>query len=83
MDQPICQSCSMPMNEDQFGTNQDGSVNRDYCVYCFKDGAFTSDETMEQMIDICVPHMVGPEFTEAQARETLARVMPELKRWKK
>ncbi len=85
MDQPICQSCTMPMGTEDFGTNKDGSANADYCKYCYQDGAFTSDTTMQEMIEICVPHMVGPEsgFTEPQARAMLQEMMPELKRWKK
>ena len=46
----------MPLESpDLYGTNADGSKNEDYCNYCFKDGSFTSDETMEQMIETCVP----------------------------
>jgi len=52
----ICQSCAMPMeNMDLHGTNADGSQNDDYCHYCFMDGAFTSDKSMEEEIEICVP----------------------------
>ncbi len=36
----ICQSCGMPMQEEQYGTNQDGSRNEKYCCYCYKDGGF-------------------------------------------
>ena len=41
-----CQSCGrLPMQTtEQFGTNKDGSVNREYCCYCYKDGAFTSND---------------------------------------
>ena len=39
----------MPMaDEELFGTNADGSKNEDYCIYCFKDGEFTSDMDKEQ-----------------------------------
>ena len=30
----ICQSCGMPMQEEQYGTNRDGSKNHTYCCYC-------------------------------------------------
>lgn len=47
----FCQSCGMPLEADEhFGTNKDGSKNTDYCAYCFKDGAFTADITMDEMI---------------------------------
>jgi len=84
MEKTICQSCTMPMSEGDFGTNQDGSANGDYCKYCFADGAFTGEMTMQEMIDVCVPHMASPEsgMTEKEARALLDKTMPELKRWK-
>lgn len=83
MDKPICQSCGMPMTPEDFGTNKDASANEEYCKYCFKDGAFTSDETLEEMIESCVKFMAEPgsEFTEEQARQYLQESMPKLKRW--
>ena len=53
MEQKFCQSCGMPLTEEIKGTNADGSRNEDYCIYCYKDGAFTRDCTMEEMIDFC------------------------------
>ncbi|MDE6146321.1 MAG: zinc ribbon domain-containing protein, partial [Muribaculaceae bacterium] len=53
MDMKFCQSCGMPLTNDVFGTNADGTQNEDYCIYCYKDGKFAQDMTMEQMIDHC------------------------------
>ena len=54
MQQTICQSCGMPLtNPEQFGTNADGSMNQDYCIYCYKDGKFIDDVSMEEYIDMC------------------------------
>ena len=52
-DEKICQSCCMPLNEDELcGTEVDGEKSRDYCIYCYKDGEFTrSDSTLDMMID--------------------------------
>lgn len=81
----ICQSCGMPMQTEDYGTNKDGGANSEYCKYCYENGAFTSDETMEQMIETCVPYMVKEDtgMTEEKARGMLQEVMPQLKRWKK
>lgn len=82
----ICQSCGMPMAEgaDLFGTNQDGSPNDEYCKYCFKDGTFGNpDETLEEMINSCVPFMVEEGMSAEDARTYLEKVLPTLKRWKK
>ena len=53
MDQSFCQSCGMPLNPSILGTNADGTKSSDYCTYCFKDGAFTGDFTMEEMVEFC------------------------------
>lgn len=32
----------MPMSEDEhLGTEANGTLSKDYCVYCYRDGAFT------------------------------------------
>lgn len=81
----FCQSCGMPLTEEMLGTNKDGSKNEDYCNYCYKDGAYTDEMTMEQMIDFCVPDMVehNEGMTEAKAREMMNEFFPKLKRWSK
>lgn len=82
----LCQSCGMPLGEetDLCGTELDGSKNADYCSYCYKDGDFTADLTMEEMINSCVPFMTAahPELAPAKARAMMRAVLPNLKRWK-
>ena len=47
----FCQSCGMPLADPGlFGTNADGTPNTEYCLYCYKDGDFTADLTMDEMI---------------------------------
>lgn len=82
MPQTICQSCGMPMKEEMYGTNADGSANAEYCKYCFENGAFHNPgETMEQMIETCVPFMVQEGIAEQDARAQLKAGLPRLKRW--
>ena len=46
----FCQSCGMPLTEEtHFGTNADGGKNRSYCIYCYQNGAFTDERSMEEM----------------------------------
>ena len=82
-DMQLCQSCGMPLTEELYGTNADGSANNEYCKYCYADGAFVAPEmTMSEMIDVCVPHMVEQGMTEEQARQIMEETLPMLKRWK-
>lgn len=85
----ICQSCGMPMRDaSQMGTNADGTANREYCVYCYKEGAFTQDVTMEQMIEHNLEYLEEfnkdseQKFTREQARKSMMEFFPQLKRWK-
>lgn len=86
----FCQSCGMPMQTpDQFGTNKDGSMNHDYCCYCYKNGEFLQDCTMAEMIDHCVHYLqefnttAGVNFTEEEAIKQMNDFFPKLKRWAK
>lgn len=82
----FCQSCAMPMpDEEVMGTNADGSKNRDYCHYCFENGAFAREETMEEMIESCLPFVSkgDPWPDEETARREMGKIFPQLKRWKK
>lgn len=81
-----CQSCAMPMESaDVYGTNADGSKNDEYCNYCFANGSFTSEQTMEEMIETCVPYVSKgePWPDEQTARAEMQKIFPQLKRWQK
>ncbi len=89
MEQNFCQSCGMPLTDQMKGTNADGSINEDYCIYCYKDGQFAQEITMEQMIDFCarftdeINRQSGQNLTQEQAKELMRQYFPQLKRWKK
>ncbi|WP_253290790.1 zinc ribbon domain-containing protein [Pseudoflavonifractor sp. MSJ-37] len=80
----FCQSCAMPIGAPSLhGTEADGTLSPHYCKYCYQNGTFTGDMTMEQMIDFCVPIMVQahPEMSADQARSRMAQTFPKLLRW--
>lgn len=78
-----CQSCGMPMEEQQRAREMDGAVNEEFCLYCYENGEFKQPElTMEQMIEICVPYMKETGMPEQQARAILQEQLPTLSRWK-
>ena len=79
----ICQSCGMPLNtQELFGKNTNGTPNEDYCVYCYPQGHFNNPkETLEEMIESCIPFMLKDGHTEIEAREYLTKTLTKLKRW--
>ena len=85
----ICQSCAMPMNDDSvFGTNADGSKNSEYCIYCYKDGKFVQDFTMDEMIEHCAQFInevnqgLPQPITKEEYIGQMKMYFPHLKRWR-
>ena len=79
-----CQSCSMPLAKDPHGggTEADGSISREFCSYCYRDGKFIEPNlTLQDMInkvdeklrEMWIPSFIGKYFT---------RGIAELSRWK-
>ena len=80
--QLICQCCGMPLEDSIIGRNKDGSLNESYCKWCYADGTYTYSN-MDDLIDVCVTHMVNENFTEEQARAYMKQILPTLDYWKK
>ena len=85
----FCQSCGMPLTDEVLGTNADGSKNEEYCMYCYKDGKFTQDCTMDEMIEHCAQYVgnfnegSGLQLTREEAIGQMKMYFPHLKRWRK
>ena len=83
MKNKICQSCGMPITlDEQLGTNSDGSINEDYCKYCYKNGEFIDKVTMEEYIEMCSKYGSQAGMTNEVMKEHCKKLFPTLKRWK-
>ena len=80
--QLFCQCCGMPLEDDIIGKNKDGTLNEDYCQWCYADGTYTYSN-MDDLIDVCIPHMAKQGFTEEQARAYMKQRLPQLNYWKR
>ncbi len=85
----FCQSCGMPLSDENRGTNADGSKNDDYCMYCYQNGKFTNDCTMDEMIEFCAQFVdevnknMPKPMTKEEYKDMMRQYFPMLKRWKK
>lgn len=77
-----CQCCGMPLEDEIIGRNQDGTLNEQYCKWCYADGTYTYND-MDELIEVCVKHMVNENFTEEQARSYMKQKLPQLDYWKR
>ena len=78
----ICQCCGMPLEDEIIGRNKDGTLNEDYCKWCYADGTYTYSN-MDDLIEVCIPHMAKEGFSEEQARAYMKEKLPQLNYWKK
>ena len=78
----ICQCCGMPLEDEIIGRNKDGTLNEDYCKWCYADGTYTYSD-MDELIEVCVKHMTNENFSEEQARTYMKQKLPHLDYWKR
>jgi hypothetical protein len=79
----VCQSCGMPMYDAcRFGTNKDGSLNSEYCHFCYQHGDFVdSGISLQQKIDKNIAMAVTMGIDEKEATDLANGTLPYLKRW--
>lgn len=83
MENRICQSCGMPIdNEEVLGRNKDGSINNDYCKYCYTNGEFIDKVSMEEYIEMCSQYGVQAGMSNEEMKKHCEMLFPTLKRWK-
>ena len=81
-----CQCCSMPIPDPALhGTEADGSINDDYCKYCYQQGDFTAkpvdmDEFIESTAQLEADAL---GISREEAVSLMATLLPNLKRWRK
>lgn len=76
----FCQSCSMPL-DNAHGTEKDGSPSKEYCKYCYQDGAFVNPGmTMNEMAVIVKTEMEKRNI-DASIISLAVNTLPHLKRW--
>jgi hypothetical protein len=78
----------MPLTDDVLGTNADGSRIEEYCMYCYRDGKFLQDCTMDEMIEHCsqfigaVNEGLPNPITKEEYIGQMKMYFPQLKRWR-
>ena len=80
----ICQSCSMPMKPDQCGTLANGEKSDEYCHYCYKNGDYTTPQTLDEAVEGNIQFWLARcDNDPNKAREKIRETFLTLNRWKK
>lgn len=78
----ICQCCGMPLEDSILSREQDGTINEDYCQWCYAEGEFVYKD-MEPLLAFLCDHMANDQWPADQVRAYLSTMLPTLAHWKK
>jgi len=78
----ICQCCGMPLEDAAISREKDGSMNEQYCKWCYADGNFMYSN-LDDLIDVCAKNMPKDGHTEEEIRAYLRQELPKLDYWKR
>lgn len=79
----FCQSCSMPLDKPELlGTEKDGSKNKEYCTYCYQNGAFTNPNMSLSEMKTLVKTQMEKMKIDTEIITMSLNSLPNLKRWK-
>lgn len=78
----ICQSCAGELNEDNLGTNADGSPSPYYCIDCFENGNFTEALSFEEALEEIANVAEEVGYSREEAISFAETTLSQLKRWK-
>lgn len=83
MPEHYCQNCGMMFTApDQHGHEADGTETEDFCRWCYDQGAYTYETTMEEMIEDCAPRMAEyMNWSVDECASLLGAILPTLRRW--
>ncbi len=82
MPERYCESCGMILFPAEYGTDAKGQPDEHYCKWCYEQGKYTYDTTMDEMIEDCAPRLAkNTGMSEDEAVSLMGAVLPHLKRW--
>ena len=77
----ICQCCGMPLDDSSISREPDGTLNEDYCKWCYADGKFVYTN-LDELVDFLAEHMASASWPKDQARAYFEMQLPQLAHWK-
>lgn len=84
MARQICQSCGMPLKDNNRGTETSGDTSEKYCTLCYREGVFTwKDANSKQMQAYCMGVLTNEKHWPSFLARLATNGIPKLERWRK
>ena len=71
----------MPLNDESFSRDPDGSINEEYCRWCYTDGQFAY-HSLDELVDYLAAHVAPKDWTPEMARNFFRTELQKLAYWK-
>lgn len=78
----ICQCCGMPMDDEIVSYESDGTLNENYCKWCYADGNYMYGK-QEDLIEVSVNNLVNTGTKKEDAYKQVKKILPTLDYWKR
>jgi radical SAM superfamily enzyme len=74
----------MPLdNPEVMGTEKDGSKSKEYCTYCYQNGAFVNPNMKLEEMKTLVKEQMEKRKIDTNIISMAVSSLPDLKRWRK
>ena len=80
--QLVCQCCGMPLEDSTISRETDGTLNEEYCKWCYTEGNFTYSD-LDELTDFLVGHMSNEVRSPEEVRDYFKSCLPKLRHWQK
>lgn len=80
--QPVCQCCGLPIEEGAVSKEPNGTLNEDYCKWCYADGMYTYDD-LDELVDNYLSASDGDAASVEGLRSQLRARLSKLHYWKR
>lgn len=82
----LCQSCGIPLDDKSpRGTEKDGKLSEKYCIFCYKDGEWTSNLEFDEMYDYNLKRFKESDMSKMEkfflTKMYTKKFMRKLERW--
>lgn len=78
----ICQCCGMPLEDPLLSREPDGTINEEYCKWCYTGGKFVY-ASLDELTEFMVQTMSNDSMPPEQIRALCAAGLPKLGHWRK
>ncbi|MDE6597725.1 MAG: zinc ribbon domain-containing protein, partial [Clostridia bacterium] len=77
----FCQCCGMPLEDDYISKETDGTLNEEFCKWCYNEGKFIYTN-IGDLIDFLMEHSANGQCPKEEMRQFFETELRKLNHWR-